>query len=100
MLVWNARFASRSNVGTRPGGVGATGDIMIRTGSNGDELHNGSDENFSLEAHGDGWNERVKTRLRWLDFINFSFDSSYRVQRDTIYCCFFGMDHLNLFRIS
>ena len=54
MLVWNARFASRSNVGTRPG-VGTTGDIMIRTGSNGDELHtNGSDENFSLEEHGDG----------------------------------------------
>ena len=54
MLVWNARVASRSNVGTRPG-VGATGDIMIRTGSNGDELHDGgSDENFSLEAHGDG----------------------------------------------
>ena len=55
MLVWNARFASRSNVGTRPG-VGATGDIMIRTaGSNGDELHDGGgDENFSLEAHGDG----------------------------------------------
>ena len=55
MLVWNARFASRSNVGTRPGGVGATGDIMIRTGSNEDELHtNGSDENFYVEAHGDG----------------------------------------------
>ena len=53
MLVWNARFASRSNVGTRPG-VGATGDIMIRTASNGDELHNGSNENFPLEAHGDG----------------------------------------------
>ena len=57
MLVWNARFASRSNVGvgTRPG-VGATGrDIMIRTGSNGDELHDGGgNENFSLEAHGDG----------------------------------------------
>ena len=54
MLVWNVRFAGRSNVGTRPG-VGATGDIMICTGSNGDELHDGGgDENFSLEAHGDG----------------------------------------------
>ena len=53
MLVWNARFASRSNVGMRPG-VGATGDIMIRTGSNEDELHtNGSEENFPLEEHGE-----------------------------------------------